>query len=70
MLPLTTARTGEQKFIKKIGGKAEIRQHLENLGFVIGAHITVITVIGGNVIVNIKESRIAVSREMASYIMI
>ncbi|MDR1839794.1 MAG: ferrous iron transport protein A [Treponema sp.] len=70
MLPLTTARTGEQKFIKKICGKTETKQHLENLGFVIGAHITVITVIGGNVIVNIKESRIAVSREMASYIMI
>ena len=70
MMPLTVAKSGEGNTIKKIGGSAEIKQHLENLGFVPGTHVTVITEIDGNVIVNIKESRIAVSREMASKIMI
>jgi len=70
MMPLTMAKAGEGYSIKKSGGKTEVRQHLENLGFVAGTPVTVITEIGGNVIVNIKESRVAVSREMASKIMI
>jgi len=70
MMPLTMAKAGEGYSIKKVGGKAEVRQHLENLGFVAGTPVTVITEIGGNVIVNVKESRVAVSREMASKIMI
>ena len=70
MMPLTMAKTGEQNSIKKVGGKAETKQHLENLGFVAGAYVTVISEISGNVIVNIKESRIAISREMASKIMV
>jgi ferrous iron transport protein A len=70
MMPLTMARTGEQAFIKRVGGRAETRQFLENLGFVPGSPITIITEISGNVIVSIKESRIAISREMANKIMV
>ncbi|NLT64209.1 MAG: ferrous iron transport protein A [Clostridiales bacterium] len=70
MMPLTMARAGEENCIKKIGGKAETRQFLESLGFVVGGSVTVITEIGGNVIVNVKESRIAISREMANKIII
>jgi len=69
-MPLTMAKTGEENFIKRIGGRAETRQFLENLGFVVGGAVTIITEIGGNVIVNVKESRVAVSREMANKIMI
>lgn len=69
-MPLTLARVGEENSIKKIGGKPETRQFLETLGFVPGSHVTVITEIAGNVIVSIKESRVAISREMASKIMI
>ena len=70
MMPLTLAVAGEENMIKKIGGKQEIKAHLENLGFVVGGAVTVINAIGGNVIVHVKESRIAVSREMAQKIMI
>ncbi len=69
-MPLTMAKEGEENSIKKIGGAAETRQFLEKLGFVPGSHVTVITEIAGNVIVNIKESRVAISREMASKIMV
>lgn len=70
MVPLTLAQTGEENIIKKIGGKQEVKAHLENLGFVIGGAVKVINTIGGNVIVNVKESRIAISKEMAQKIMI
>ena len=70
MMPLTLAEVGEENIIKKIGGKQEVKTHLENLGFAVGGAVTVINTIGGNVIVNVKESRIAVSREMAQKIMI
>ncbi|MDD6799285.1 MAG: FeoA family protein [Firmicutes bacterium] len=70
MMPLTLAEVGEENIIKKIGGKQEVKAHLENLGFVVGGAVTVINTIGGNVIVNVKESRIAISREMAQKIMI
>ena len=69
-MPLTLAEVGEENIIKKIGGKQEIKAHLENLGFVVGGAVTVINTIGGNVIVNVKESRIAISKEMAQKIMI
>lgn len=69
-MPLTMAQTGEETLIRKIGGKPETRQFLENLGFVVGGAVTVITEIGGNVIVNVKDSRVAVSREMANKIMV
>ena len=70
MMPLTLAEIGEENIIKKIGGKQEVKAHLENLGFVVGGSVRVITTIGGNVIVNVKESRVAISREMAQKIMI
>lgn len=70
MMPLTLAEIGEENRIKKIGGRQEVKAHLKNLGFVVGGAVTVINTIGGNVIVNVKESRIAVSREMAQKIMI
>lgn len=69
-MPLTLAQTGEENIIKNIGGKREVRAHLENLGFVVGTAVSVINTIGGNVIVNVKESRIAISKEMAQKIMI
>lgn len=70
MMPLTLAVVGEENIIKKIGGKQEVKAHLENLGFVVGGAVTVINTIGGNVIVNVKESRVAISKEMAQKIMI
>ncbi|MBP5193731.1 MAG: ferrous iron transport protein A [Clostridia bacterium] len=70
MMPLIFAEPGEANLIKKVGGSPEVKQHLEDLGFVVGTPVTVITEIGGNVIVNVKEVRIAISREMAQRIMI
>ena len=69
-MPLALATVGEENIIRKIGGKTEVRQHLENLGFVVGSVVTVITSMGGNIIVNVKDSRVAISREMAGKIMI
>ncbi len=57
MMPLTLATVGEENIIKRIGGLPEVRQHLENLGFVVGGTVTVITTLGGNVIVNVKGSQ-------------
>ena len=68
MLPLAVAGVGEENIIKKIGGRPEVKQHLENLGFVVGAAVRIISMMGGNVIVNVKESRVAISREMAQKI--
>ena len=70
MMPLTMATEGETTSIQRVGGKEEIRRHLENMGFVPGASVTVVSVNGGNVIVNVKESRVAISREMANKIMV
>ena len=70
MLPLTLAAVGEENMIRKVGGKADVKKHLEDLGFVAGGSVTVIAMMGGNVIVNIKESRVAISKEMASKIMV
>ena len=70
MMPLILAPVGEENIIKKVGGKPEVRMHLENLGFVVGSTITIVSEIGGNLIVNVKDSRIAVSREMAVKIMV
>lgn len=70
MMPLTFANPGEENIIKKIGGKPEVKKHLENLGFVVGGRVTIISTIGGNLIVNVKEARIAISKEMAQKIMI
>ena len=70
MMPLTFAAVDEEYVVKKIGGKPEVRKHLENLGFVAGAGVSVINTIGGNVIVKVKEARVAISQEMAQKIMI
>ena len=70
MMPLTLSLVGEENIIKKIGGKQEVKAHLENHGFVVGGAVRVINTIGGNVIVNVKESRIAISKEMAQKIMV
>ena len=69
-MPLIFATPGEENIIHKVGGNSEVRAHLENLGFVPGGSVTVISEIGGNVIVNVKESRIAISKEMAQKIMV
>ncbi|CDC63154.1 feoA domain [Clostridium sp. CAG:448] len=70
MMPLVLADAGEENIIKKIGGTPEVKKHLENLGFVVGGNVTVINTINGNLIVNVKEARVAISREMAQKIMI
>jgi ferrous iron transport protein A len=70
MMPLTLANIGETNIIRKVGGNPETKKHLEDLGFVAGGDITVISTIGGNLIVNVKDSRVAISREMANKIMI
>lgn len=70
MMPLTLANTGEENIIKKVGGNPDTRKFLENLGFVAGSAVTVVSEISGNVIVNVKDSRVAVSREMAQKIMV
>ena len=70
MMPLSFATVGEDNIIKRIGGKPEVKKHLENLGFVVGGNVKVIATLGGNVIVNVKETRGAISEEMAQKIMI
>ncbi len=70
MMPLVLADPGEEAIIKKVGGSPEMKKHLEDMGFTVGGAVTVMNTIGGNLIVKIKESRVAVSREMAQKIMI
>ena len=70
MMPLSLADIGEENTVKKIGGSPEVKKHLENLGFVVGGNVTVVTSLGGNVIVDVKGSRVAISEEMARKIMI
>ena len=69
-MPLTMATMGEVNKIVKVGGNEETRRFLENLGFVAGTEITVVSSIGGNLIVNVKDSRVAIGRDMACRIMI
>ena len=70
MMPLALADQGKEEIIKKVGGSPAVRQHLEELGFVAGGAVTVVAAMGGNVIVKVKESRVAISEEMARRIMI
>lgn len=70
MMPLILAVAGETNTIRKVSGNPEVKKHLEDLGFVVGGEVTVVSAIGGNLIVNVKESRIAISREMAGKIMV
>ena len=70
MMPLTMANAGEENIIKKVGGKEDTRRFLENLGFVVGAAVTVISQVEGNIIVNINDSRVAIGKDMANKIMV
>lgn len=70
MLPISLANVGEDYIIKRIGGSQEVKKHLENLGFVVGGNAKVISTMAGNLIVNVKETRVAISKEMAQKIMV
>ena len=69
-MPLMLATVGEEQIIKRVGGSPEVKKHLENLGFVPGGSVTIVNALGGNVIVNVKEARVAISEEMARKIMV
>ena len=69
-MPLTMLNIGETGKIKRIGGTEETRRFLNNLGFVVGTEVSVVSAIGGNVIVNIKDSRVAINEDMAKRIMV
>lgn len=69
-MPLTMAKQGEINYIKKVGGKEETRKFLENLGFVTGGMVMIVSQMGGNMIVNVKDSRVAINKDMAGKIMI
>ena len=70
MMPLFLANTGEENIIQRVGGSPEMKKHLEDMGFVAGSAVTVLNTIGGNLIVKVKESRVAISREMAGKIFV
>lgn len=70
MIPLVLANVGEENLIRKTGGSPQVRMHLENLGFVPGGRVTVVTEMGGNLIVSVKGSRVAISRELAGRILV
>ena len=70
MMPLTMVNVGEENVIKKVGGKEETRKFLENLGFVTGSVVTVVSEISGNMILNIKDSRVAIGKDMANKIFV
>ena len=70
MMPLTMARPGETVTIRKITGRDEVRQHLAELGFVVDTDVTVVAELGGNLIIQVKDSRVALDRTMANRIMI
>lgn len=70
MMPITLANAGEEVVIRRVGGSEETRRFLESLGFVTGGNVTVVSEINGNVIVKVKESRVAVSKEMAKRVMV
>ena len=70
MMPLALAHVGEENLIRKVGGSPEVKKHLEDMGFVAGGTATVVAAMGGNIIVKVKETRVAISEEMARKIMI
>lgn len=70
MMPLTMVGKGEPTTIKKVGGKEETRKFLEKLGFVTGSIVTVVSDVGGSLIVNVKDSRVAIGRDLANKIMV
>ena len=70
MMPLTMLNAGETNTIKRLGGKEETKRFLENLGFVVGGNVTVVSDTGGNLIVNVKDSRVAIGKDMANKIFV
>ena len=70
MMPLALANIGEEYMIRRVSGNPEVKKHLEDLGFTAGGSITVVSALGGNIIVKVKESGVAISEEMARKIMI
>ena len=70
MMPLVMADAGEETIIRRVGGSPEMKKHLEDMGFTVGGAVTVMNTIGGNLIVKVKESRVAISREMATKILV
>ena len=70
MIPLCLAETGEPHIIKKLGGSPEVKKHLENLGFVVGGEVMIVNMLGENIIVKVKEARVALSDELARKIMV
>lgn len=70
MIPLTVSATGENHIIKKVGGSPEIKQHLADLGLIVGGNVMIVAELGGNLILNVKDSRIAISKETALKIMV
>ena len=70
MMPLAMASVGDTNIIKRITGQDEVKQHLSELGFVVGAEVTVVNELGGNLILNVKESRVALDKTMAMRIMV
>ena len=70
MIPLTFADPGQENIIRKVGGNPDVKRHLENLGFTPGGNVTLISSLGGNVIVKVEEARIAFDEEMAKKVMI
>ena len=69
-MPLTLAAAGEENIIRKVGGNPEVKKHLEDLGFTVGGAVTVVSSLNGNIIVKVKESRLAIDVEMAKKIMV
>lgn len=69
-MPLSFAKLGEENIIRRVGGKPDVRQHLEDMGFVVGGAVTVVSAIDGNLIVHVKEARVAISAEMAQKIQV
>ncbi|MBR5679424.1 MAG: ferrous iron transport protein A [Clostridia bacterium] len=70
MMPLVMADAGEENIIRRVGGNPEMKKHLEDMGFTVGGAVTVMSALGGNLIVKVKESRVAISKEMAARIMV
>jgi len=70
MMPINLAKTGEPQIIKRIGGNPEVKKHLEDLGFHVGGEVQVVSALNGNLILKVKESRVAVNDELARKIMV
>ena len=70
MMPLSMVNAGEPSVVRKVGGKEETRRFLENLGFVNGAQVTIVSAASGNMIINVKDSRVAIGKDMANKIMV